>query len=179
MGERDTLAGGEIQTERLRLVPMTVEAIDALIAEDREALEAEVGAAFPDPLTAPPETGDVLAFFREVVTRETEWVPRFIVLREPPTVVGSGGAMPPDVDGRCVVGYGIYPEHEGNGYATEATLGLIAAYREHVDVRTIAATIHPYNHASRRVAEKAGMRVVGEVMDPDEGRLDVWEITVR
>ena len=60
-----------------------------------------------------------------------------------------------------------------------ATLGLIAAYREHVDVKTIAATIHPYNLASRRVAEKAGMRVTGQVIDPRDGRLDVWEIKVR
>ncbi len=171
--------GTEIRTERLRLIPMTVEAIDALISEDRAVLEAEVGAVFPDPLAPPPETGDVLAFFRDIVSRETEWAPRFIVLMHPPTVVGSGGAMPPDPDGRCVVGYGIYPEHEGNGYATEATLGLIAAYREHVDVSTIAATIHPYNLASRRVAEKAGMRVAGEVMDPKEGRLEVWEINAR
>ena len=169
----------EIQTERLRLVPMTVEAIDALIAGDRQALEAEVGAAFPDPLVTPPETGDVLEHFRDLASRDTEWRPRFFVLRDPPTVVGSGGAMAPDPDGRCVVGYGIYPEHEGNGYATEATLGLIAAYREHADVETIAATIHPYNLASRRVAEKAGMRVVGEVIDPNEGRLDVWEIRIR
>lgn len=171
--------GIEIQTARLRLVPMTVEAIDALIAKDRAALEAEVGAAFPDPLAPPPETGDVLEFFRDIASRETEWTPCFIVLRDPPTVVGSGGAMPPDPDGRCIVGYGIYPEHEGNGYATEATLGLIAAYREHVDVVTIAATIHPYNLASSRVVEKAGMRVVGEVIDPKDGRLDVWEIKVR
>ena len=169
----------EIRTERLRLVPMTVEAIDALIASDREALETEVGAAFPDPLAPPPETGDVLEFFRDIASRETEWPPCFIVLREPPTVVGSGGAMPPDPDGRCIVGYGIYPEHEGNGYATEATLGLIAAYREHVDVRTIAATIHPYNQASRRVAEKAGMRIVDQLIDPKEGLLDVWELKVR
>jgi len=169
----------EIQTKRLRLVPMSVEAIDALIAGDRAPLEAEVGAAFPDPLAPPPETGDVLEFFRDIASRETEWTPRFIVLRDPPTVVGSGGAMPPDPDGRCIVGYGIYPEHEGNGYATEATLGLIAAHREHADVVTIAATIHPYNLASRRVAQKAGMRVVGEIMDPKEGRLDVWEVTVR
>lgn len=173
------MAGTEIQTERLRLVPMTVDAIDALIADDRVTLEAEVGAAFPDPLAPPPETGDVLDLFRELASRETEWTPRFIVLRDPPTVVGSGGAMAPDPDGRCVVGYGIYPEHEGNGYATEATLGLIAAYREHVDVKTIAATIHPYNLASRRVAEKAGMRVTGQVIDPRDGRLDVWEIKVR
>lgn len=173
------MAGAEIVTERLRLAPMTVEAIDALISGDRGTLEAEVGAAFPEPLAPPPETGDVLEHFREIVSRGTEWGPRFIVLRDPPTVVGSGGAMPPDPDGRCVVGYGIYPEHEGNGYATEATLGLIAAYREHVDVTTIAATIHPYNLASRRVVEKAGMRVTGQVMDPGEGLLDVWEVKVR
>lgn len=173
------MAAIEIQTERLRLVPMTVEAIDALIADDRETLEAEVGAAFPEPLAPPPETGDVLEFFRDIVSRETEWTPRFIVLRYPPTVVGSAGAMRPDLEGRCIVGYGIYPEHEGNGYATEATLGLIAAYREHVDVSTFAATIHPYNLASRRVAEKAGMRVTGEVIDPTEGRLEVWEVRSR
>lgn len=173
------MVGVEILTERLRLVPMTVDAIDALISGDREALEAEVGAAFPEPLAPPPETGDVLELFREIASRETEWAPRFIVLREPPTVVGSGGAMPPDLEGRCIVGYGIYPQHEGNGYATEATLGLIAAHREHVDVATMVATIHPYNLASRRVAEKAGMRVTGEVMDPTEGRLEVWEVRVR
>lgn len=173
------MAASDIQTERLRLAPMTVAAIDALIAEDRPALEAEVGAAFPEPLAPPPETGDVLAFFRDLAAEETDWAPRFIVLREPPTVLGSGGAMAPDVDGRCVVGYGVYPEHEGNGYATEALVGMIATLTGHVDVSTVVATIHPHNSASRRVAEKAGMRVTGQMIDPKEGLLDVWEITVR
>ena len=173
------MAASDIQTERLRLTPMTVAAIDALIAGDRAALEAEVGAAFPEPLAPPPETGDVLGFFRELAAEETPWAPRLIVLREPPTVLGSGGAMAPDVDGRCVVGYGIYPEHEGNGYATEALVGMIAALTDHVDVSTVVATIHPHNDASRRVAEKAGMRVTGQTIDPKEGLLDVWEISAR
>lgn len=173
------LGASEIETERLLLVPMTVAAIDALIAGDRASLEAEVGAAFPEPLAPPPETGDVLVFFRSLVAEETEWVPRWIVLREPAVVVGSGGAMAPDVDGRCVIGYGIYPEHEGNGFATEAARGLVDALRGHVDVETVVATIHPYNLASRRVAEKVGLRVSGQTMDPEEGLLDVWELRVR
>ena len=173
------LADYEITTARLRLAPMTVEALDALIALDRAALEAEVGAAFPKPLAPPPETGDVLDFFRTIASPETLWSPRFIIVRDPALVVGSCGGMPPDLEGRCVFGYGVYLEHEGNGYATEAARGFIDAIRDHVDVTAVVSTIHPYNLASRRVAEKAGMGRTGEIEDAKEGRLEVWEVRTR
>jgi [ribosomal protein S5]-alanine N-acetyltransferase len=39
---------------RLEFRPLTIEAIEALIAGDRDALEAETLATFPEPLSAPP-----------------------------------------------------------------------------------------------------------------------------
>ena len=43
-----------LSSRRLDLPPLTATALDALIAGDRAALEAETGARFPEPLAAPP-----------------------------------------------------------------------------------------------------------------------------
>ena len=50
----------------------------------------------------------------------------------------------------------------GNGYATEAALPIVGHAFETVDVNRIVADIAPENAGSLRVAEKIGMRFVGD-----------------
>ena len=47
-----------LSSRRLDLPPLSVAALDALIAGDRAALEAETGARFSEPLAAPLGKGD-------------------------------------------------------------------------------------------------------------------------
>lgn len=60
--------------------------------------------------------------------------------------------------GGTAMGYRLLREHWGKGYATRAVrLMLELAFGEH-DVPFVISTIHPDNHASRRVIEKNGGR---------------------
>jgi len=105
------------------------------------------------------------------------WWARLLVERDTRRVVGSSGFVgPPDRDGVVVTGYAVYPEDQRRGYASEAVTALVAWALTQPGVRRVRATIHPTNPASRRVAAKAGLRMVGELRDEQDGDLEVWEL---
>jgi RimJ/RimL family protein N-acetyltransferase len=56
------------------------------------------------------------------------------------------------------LGYIFDPAHRGNGYATEAVMGMVAHAFEHLAVRRITAGCFADNLASVRILEKVGMR---------------------
>ena len=79
---------------RLEFRPLTIEAIEALIAGDRQALEAKTHATFPEPLVAPPEMDHALPAMRDSLRDDPEsafWGPFLIVLPETGEAVGSAG----------------------------------------------------------------------------------------
>lgn len=171
----------DIVTPRLRLAAWTPENLEALMALDAATLRDLLAARFPEPLRAPPETDDILQFMRNLLATDAvarAWPPRFIIRLADQMVVGSAGTgFPTGEPPVSVMGYGIYPEFEGNGYATEAARGLVAWAFEHPSVATVRATIHSWNVRSRRVASKAGLRETGAHVTTDDGLLDIWEIS--
>jgi RimJ/RimL family protein N-acetyltransferase len=98
----------------------------------------------------------------------------FIVHRDTGRTVGSSGFKGPPADGVVEIAYGIEPEHQGNGYATEAAEALTNfAFAQ--GVRTVRAHTLPESNASTRVLVKCGFRHVGQVIDPDDGPVWRWE----
>lgn len=164
-----------IQTARLRLVPMSVIALDGLIAGDRTLAESGDVVRFPEPFRPPPETGDVLEFFRDVVAAGTAFPPFFIVRREDETVLGAAGVNPPDPQGVAIMGYGIYPEFERQGYASEAATALVDWASKAPGVQVVRATIEVGHIASERVAQKAGLEATGERFEAEGMTLGAWE----
>ncbi len=76
------------------------------------------------------------------------------------------------------IGYSLLPDFWGNGYAQEATKGMIEyAYHQFGRVR-IVALIDPTNAASRNVLVKTGFVSVGmtEYVDPSSGQIKPTEI---
>ncbi len=88
---------------------------------------------------------------------------------------GCGFKGPPDAEGMVEIAYGIYPEHHGKGFATEAARALIDHARDSGAVRLIRAHTLPENGASQRVLTKCGFACVGEVIDPEDGLVWRWE----
>jgi ribosomal-protein-alanine N-acetyltransferase len=165
---------------RFDFPPLSVAALEALIAGDRAALEAATGATFPEPLAAPPLMDDALTFFRDTPLAEPEavdWWGRWIVIRETGEVVGSIGFMGrPDADSAVTMGYSVYPSYQRQGIASEAAKALVAWAVMQPEVRSVRATIKPGHVASQRVAAAAGLRRTDRVEDdPDEGKVEVWE----
>jgi len=73
------------------------------------------------------------------------------------------------------IAYGIEPEHQGKGYATEAAQGMVDYACSHDEVRLVCAHTLPEENASTRVLTKCGFRKVGEVLDPEDGLVWRWE----
>ncbi len=87
----------------------------------------------------------------------------------------SGG--PPDLSGAVLVGYTVYPEHEGHGFATEAVRGMIGWAFRQPGVREVRALAPVWNTPALRVAENVGMRPVGSDEDDDVGEVLVYAVS--
>ena len=157
----------ELLTPNLRLVPPTLQ-------EFREWLE-----------NMPPEekkhvSADWLA--RVKATTEIDpWIHGFSIShKESAMPVGRAGfTAPPDENGFVEIAYGIFPPHQGKGYATEAAAALFNFAKESSRVKIVRAHTLQESNASTRVLSKCGFTRVGEVIDPNDGLVWRWEKAVR
>ncbi len=110
-------------------------------------------------------------------TSADPWTHGFsLVHRESDTVVGKVGFKgPPGADGVVEIAYGVSPDHQGKGYATEAAEALTAYAFSSGQVRVVRAHTLPESNASGRVLTKCGFRHIGEVIDPEDGLVWRWE----
>jgi RimJ/RimL family protein N-acetyltransferase len=85
-----------------------------------------------------------------------EWGPLQVRLSEDGLAIGGVGCKgAPDSDGRVEIGYGLAESARGNGYATEAVLGLIGWLQER-SVREVIAECDDENAASIAVLRRCG-----------------------
>ena len=169
-----------VHTPRLRLTPMDAAAVDALVAGDADRLHARTGARFPQ-AAAPPYMADALPEVRERLRlhpEEAPWWNWLIVREDTGEAVGAvalGG--PPDASGAVLVGYAVYPEHAGHGFATEAVRGMIGWAFAQPRVREVRALAPVWNTPALRVAENVGMRPVASDEDDDVGEVLVYAVS--
>jgi ribosomal-protein-alanine N-acetyltransferase len=145
-----------IQTARLHLVVLTVQAAEAVV---HGARQPEWHEEYPggDDVDAASMVG------RDRVGAETGWSCRQIERVVDGQVIGTIGFMGPPrhvEDGlEAEVGYGLVPSARGAGLATEALTGMVGA-ADPVAVQ-LRATVAVDNVASLRVLDKCGFVVVG------------------
>jgi RimJ/RimL family protein N-acetyltransferase len=161
-----------IVTERLELVPATVELTRAAL-ESKRALARSLGAFVP--ATWPPEFLDPPSLEFTLVrlaegSEQTGWWLHFVVLADGVTgrtLIGSAGYKgPPSPDGTVEVGYGIVRDHRRQGYASETVRGLLAyAFAVPAVLRVIGETL-PELTPSIAVLRKCGFRLVGDGSEP-------------
>lgn len=91
--------------------------------------------------------------------------PWLLIERESGATVGRGGLQRIPLDGRIAVElpWTVGSEHWGKGYATEAAAAALDWARV-LDPPDVVSLIMERNTASRRVAEKIGMRPDGETL---------------
>ena len=82
----------------------------------------------------------------------------------------------PDAAGEVEIAYGTVPEFEGLGYATQMAQSLVAIAFQSTLVRRVTAHTLPESCVSTRVLRNAGLRFAGEKQDPQNGRVERWEI---
>ncbi len=98
------------------------------------------------------------------------------VIRATDQAVGSAGFTGlPDAERLVTLGYAIYPEFAGRGYASEAAALLAAWALGLPGVEGIRATVPVGHGASLRVAAAAGLSPVGTAHDREAGEVVVLE----
>ena len=74
------------------------------------------------------------------------------------------------------IAYFTFPEFEGKGYATAMASMLVQAARSNPEVESVIAHTLPETNASTTILQKGGMKFVGEVIDPEDGRVWRWSL---
>jgi len=93
-------------------------------------------------LARPPETGTTLV----------------VELRDSGELIGHVNVMVDPDNRQGEIGFIFHPDHQGHGYATEASRALLDHAFEHYDLHRVFGRLEPRNEASARVLEKLGMR---------------------
>ena len=168
-----------IETERLLLVPITLEMFEAVYAGDRARAELLANARLPDAwpgraLIERAFSADIHAI-REDPPRRL-WGDKLMITRGEPRIVGSvifHGR--PEGDGVAEVGYGVELESQGRGFATEATRACVDWALAQPECCAVTATTFPWHKASLRVIAKLGMSQIGSREHDLLGELYVFE----
>ena len=168
-----------ITTSELQLIPSQMKDLeDSLMnrAELAARLQVKIPAAYP-------VEADAVPWFCQLLKEDPSlvgWL-HFMVMRVADrTLVGDGGfkGKPGQTGeaGLVEIGYSIVPEFRGRGYATEVAQALIDYAFSHPEVSAVAAHTGVGNIGSIKVLERAGMKIVGEMEDPEDGRMWRWRL---
>lgn len=163
-----------LETRRLRLREMTLDDLDELhsILSDPIAMQY-----YPKP------------FDREMTTGWIEWsLCNYtehgfglwaVIHREDACLIGDCGLTIQQVDGvsELEIGYHIMRSYWGRGLATEGAIACRDYAFDSLRRQRVISWMKPENLSSRRVAEKAGMRLEKETIDKNGGASVVYSMT--
>lgn len=155
--------GLAIETPRLRLVAVTLEALVALRDRAFDDAARAQGFTFSDEFVG--------SVNEEFLTRQIEglrrrrstpgWFVRAVLRKEDDVLVGNCGfhGTPEDV-GRAEIGYSIFEPYRGHGYASESAQALVDWAREQGS-SSVFATVAERNAPSLGVVTKLGFERTG------------------
>lgn len=101
-----------------------------------------------------------------------DWYAIWMIEIKDGTHIGELSFKGLDPSGVVEIGYGILPEYENQGYATEAVSAIVNWAAMQTEVTCIEAETEMENRASRRVLEKCGFIATGDV--GEEGPRFAW-----
>ncbi len=166
-----------MDTRRLTLFPHVPEYLRALV-DGPDAYHAVSGFQVAEGLH-----GFIRAasedFLRRLqsATEPDPWSWGFAIVDRDNMVIGMAAFKgAPDAARTVEIAYGISPAYQGRGYGTEAARGLIQFARDSGRVSLVCAHTLPGNDPSKRILEKCGFQLIGEVMDPEDGLVLRWEL---
>jgi len=145
----------------LNLVPKTAEEARAMVAAMAPADRAQVSPEWLARICSP---------------KADPWTLGYTLVRaQDGAHVGQCGFKSSPIDGVVEIAYGVAPDFEGRGYATEAAIALVGIAFDSSSVQTVIAHTFEHGNASSRVLMKAGFRSLGQVIDPEDGAVWKWE----
>ncbi len=104
-----------------------------------------------------------------------------VILKENALFIGDCGITMQQINGKLEpeIGYHINKAYTGKGYASEAAQACRDYAFEGLKLRTVYSYMKHTNTASRRVAEKNGMKLIAELPDKTNGITTVYAITLH
>lgn len=138
----------ELITERLMIQPMQTSELELFI-ENEQSLSPELQTAY----------GEMAEGCRNHL-REQLWYTLWKISRKDDGKVVGSACFKGLVNGHTEIGYGIHPECENRGYATEAVTELCKWAMSQNGVLYIEAETEKENLSSKRVLKKVGFAAV-------------------
>lgn len=172
------MTSNEVRSQRLDLMAMSLELMEAVLSGDRE--RAQVMAGYRIPPDWPAGMEPTLRFRIAIARKQPEALPllfRAMVLRKDPGVVVGriGFHGPADDSGMLEIGYEVFPDHQRQGYAREAVIAMFGWARQDPGVRRFRATVSPGNAPSRRLVAGLGFVEDGSQWDEEDGEETIFE----
>lgn len=153
-----------LTTERLKLIPLTADDLKLCI-ENRSRMERKLGLAVTRKQLNEKMKGiyqikiNYIKRDKENYLLYTYWQ---IVPKKLNYIVGEIGFKDiPNSSGEIEVGYGLDEEHRGNGYMTEALIGLTKWAFAQKGISAIIAVTDNNNIPSHRVLARSGFKIQG------------------
>jgi RimJ/RimL family protein N-acetyltransferase len=165
-------------TERLRLIPISLEAIEAVLDHDKARAEAIVGARFPHDWPNDQLLDVGFPYSRAAIRAAPEirlWGDSLVLLRDEPIVVGSVVFQGQPSHGVAQVGYSVEERSRGRGLATEATRACVEWALAQPGITAVQATTFPWHVASLGVIRNLGMRQIATREHDTLGELLIFE----
>ena len=171
-----------LHSQRLDLVPMTLEFIEAVLAHDLQAASRSGGFIIPPDFDA---QASVLKWRQRQLRANPgaeRWLLRSIVLRETRSAVGRIGfhSKPDSKDTQrqapnsLELGYAIFPSFRRQGFAKEAAITLMRWAHVECGIQKFLVSISPNNKPSLSLAQSLGFERVNSRPDRGDGRDNVY-----
>jgi ribosomal-protein-alanine N-acetyltransferase len=167
-----------LETDRLSLVPITRDLVEAVLGGDRAEAERLVGSRFPDLWPGRALVERAFSCPIEKLRRDPEawlWGARVLVSKDDSIVVGSVVLNGRPEGGVVEVAYGVDEAWQGRGFATEGTRAVVGWALAQPEVSRVQACTFPWHRASQKVLEKVGMHRAGIRETDMFGELLVYE----
>ena len=158
-----------IETDRLILRPLTLDDLDALVALYRDP---EIRKFFPDGTDGTlnyAETKEELEWIIDKYYGQHGFGLWATIHKETGAFIGRCGLIPWTLDGQfdVEVAYLLDKAYWGQGLATEAARAIVEYAFGPLKMTRLICLVDPGNEASRKVAQKIGMRFEKVMLEPD------------
>jgi ribosomal-protein-alanine N-acetyltransferase len=162
--ETASLSANPLETERLRLIPATLELADADLHNRMEfihQLKASVLDDWPPPLNDESSKKRTIDYLRSHPETAGWAAWYFIAKKHKPVLIGQGGFKGVPAAGTVEIGYSLLPVFQKKGYAMEAVAALLDWAFGHEEVDRVIAETLPELTPSIRLLEKSGFANIG------------------
>jgi RimJ/RimL family protein N-acetyltransferase len=155
-------------------VTLPGEMLDACLANDAPRARAAADFSFPEDFASASEW---IAFRRNQVIADAAWELwslRGMILRDERRMIGFTSFHGPpginslEAEDAVEIGYTVFEEDRGRGFATETARAMMDWARREHGIRRFISSIEPGNAPSIHIIEKLGFRRIGLVLEGEE-----------